>query len=70
MVTSMKVQSTNKAIANGVVSMQLLSNKQIESVTTLIKHFNNEEIKTYFEAAMSLSKLDTFDTSKDIFLKL
>jgi hypothetical protein len=65
----MKVQPIIKEIANGVVSMRLFSDKKLESVTTLIKQFNYEEMRTCFESAMSLSKLDTFVTSEENFFR-
>lgn len=61
----MKIQSTNNTITSGVNSMLSLSNKRTGSAVALLKNFNYEEMRTCQEAAMSLSKLDTFSAAKE-----
>lgn len=61
----MKIQLTKNAITPGVISMPSLSKKRTESAVTLLKSFNYEEMRTCQEAAMSLSKLDTFGAAKE-----
>jgi hypothetical protein len=63
----MNIQSTNNTITSGVISMELQSNKQTESAVALLVNFNYEEMRTCLEAAMNLSKLDTFDDAKEKF---
>ncbi|MFT6905199.1 MAG: hypothetical protein ACJAS1_001853 [Oleiphilaceae bacterium] len=61
----MNIQSTKNTITSGVISIPSLNKKRTESAVALLKNFNYEEMRTCQEAAMSLSKLDTFGAAKE-----